>query len=52
LIFSIEAIQDENGWEADSEFVEAINEDYEKIIEFSAQMKELVVELASLKYKP
>jgi hypothetical protein len=51
-MFSIGAIQEEEGWERDSDFLEAVNEDFQHIIRFSEEMKEGVIELASTNYKP
>lgn len=45
-------MKEEQDWESDQIILEAIEENYSLMIKFSGEMKEWIVDLYSLKYKP
>ena len=52
LIFSNDAMQEEQGWEADMDFREAIEDNFTIMLRLSQEMKEWIVQIFSLNYKP
>ena len=52
LEFSIGEIKAEEGWQEDADFVEAVEDNWKVVVRLSRQMKEAVLKLAELKYKP